>query len=78
MPETALMGPSNLSHNVPALLAAAKTSLTELATFYLTTEVTGQSQATLAARESPRTTKLYDRTADTITLQEVERIASAI
>jgi site-specific recombinase XerD len=32
----------------------------------------------LAAHESPRTTKLYDRTADEITLQEVERIASAI
>jgi plasmid maintenance system antidote protein VapI len=32
----------------------------------------------LAAHEPPRTTKLYDRTADAITLQEVERIASAI
>ena len=29
----------------------------------------------MAAHESPRTTKLYDRTADTITLDEVERIA---
>jgi hypothetical protein len=29
----------------------------------------------IAARESPRPTKLYDRTADAITLDEVERIA---
>jgi hypothetical protein len=28
----------------------------------------------MAAYESPRTTKLYDRTADVITLDEVERI----
>jgi len=28
----------------------------------------------LAAHESPRTTKLYDRTDDEITLDEVERI----
>jgi hypothetical protein len=28
----------------------------------------------MAAHESPRTTKLYDRTADVITLDEVERI----
>jgi len=29
----------------------------------------------MAAHESPRTTKLYDRTDDTITLDEVEKIA---
>jgi hypothetical protein len=29
----------------------------------------------IAAHESPRTTKLYDRTVDEITLDEVERIA---
>lgn len=29
----------------------------------------------IAAYESPRTTKLYDRTADQITLDEIERIA---
>jgi len=28
----------------------------------------------MAAHESPRTTKLYDRTSDAITLAEVERI----
>jgi hypothetical protein len=31
--------------------------------------------AQTAAHESPRTTKLYDRTSDEITLDEVERIA---
>jgi hypothetical protein len=29
----------------------------------------------MAAHESPRTTKLYDRTGDEITLDEVERIS---
>jgi hypothetical protein len=29
---------------------------------------------TMAAHESPKTTKLYDRTGDAITLDEVERI----
>jgi integrase len=33
----------------------------------------GNAQA-MAAHESPRTTKLYDRTGDEITLDEVERI----
>jgi integrase/recombinase XerD len=28
----------------------------------------------MAAHESPRTTKLYDRTADEITIEEVEKI----
>lgn len=28
----------------------------------------------IAAHESPRTTKLYDRTSDEITLDEIERI----
>ena len=31
----------------------------------------------MAAHESPRTTKLYDRTDDEITLDEVERITAA-
>jgi hypothetical protein len=50
MPETALMVPSNLSHNVPAAIETAKTCLTDLATLYLATEVAGQSQATLEAK----------------------------
>lgn len=29
----------------------------------------------IAAHESPRTTKLYDRTSDELTLDEIERIA---
>jgi hypothetical protein len=32
----------------------------------------------MAAHESPRTTKLYDRTADMITLDEVERIVLSL
>jgi integrase/recombinase XerD len=28
----------------------------------------------IACHESPRTTKLYDRTSDTLTLDEIERI----
>jgi hypothetical protein len=30
---------------------------------------------TIAAHESPRTTKLHDRTGDQITLDEIERLA---
>jgi len=33
-----------------------------------------ETAARIAAHESPRTTKLYDRTADNITLEEIERI----
>ena len=50
MPETALMVPKNLSHNVLAAIETAKTRLTDLATLYLVTEVAGQSQATLDAK----------------------------
>jgi site-specific recombinase XerD len=50
MAETALVVRSNLSHNVPAAIKAAKTHLTDLATLYLATEVAGQSQATLDAK----------------------------
>jgi integrase/recombinase XerD len=50
MAETALVVQSNLSHNVPAAIEAAKTRLTDLATLYLATEVSGQSQATLDAK----------------------------
>jgi hypothetical protein len=34
-----------------------------------------QVHQTMAAHESPRRTKLYDRTGDEITLDEVERIS---
>jgi site-specific recombinase XerD len=50
MPETALVVQSNLSHNVPAAIEATKNRLTDLAKLYLTTEVAGQSQATLDAK----------------------------
>ncbi len=33
-----------------------------------------ETAAHIAAHESPRTTKLYDRTAEAITLEEIERI----
>jgi integrase/recombinase XerD len=43
-------------------------------TAYLENGGTIENAQTIAAHESPRTTKLYDRTADEITLDEVERI----
>jgi len=44
-------------------------------TAYLENGGTIENAQTIAAHESPRTTKLYDRTSDEITLDEVERIA---
>jgi integrase/recombinase XerD len=44
-------------------------------TAYLENGGTLENAQAMAARESPRTTKLYDRTGDEITLDEVERIA---
>lgn len=44
-------------------------------TAYLENGGTLEHAQAIAAHESPRTTKLYDRTADTITLDEIERIA---
>jgi integrase len=44
-------------------------------TAYLEAGGTLESAQAMAAHESPRTTKLYDRTGDEITLDEVERIA---
>lgn len=43
-------------------------------TAYLENGGTIENAQTIAAHESPRTTKLYDRTSDEITLDEVERI----
>jgi integrase len=42
---------------------------------YLEHGGTIENAQAIAAHESPRTTKLYDRTADTLTLDEIERIA---
>ena len=43
-------------------------------TVYLENGGTLETAAHIAAHETPRTTKLYDRTADNITLEEIERI----
>jgi integrase/recombinase XerD len=43
-------------------------------TAYLEAGGTLENAQAVAAHESPRTTKLYDRTGDEITLDEVERI----
>jgi integrase len=43
-------------------------------TAYLEAGGTLENAQAMAAHESPRTTKLYDRTGDAITLDEVERI----
>jgi integrase len=44
-------------------------------TAYLNNGGTLENAQVMAAHESPRTTKLYDRTGDEITLDEVERMA---
>ena len=44
-------------------------------TAYLGAGGTLENAQAMAVRESPRTTKLYDRTGEEITLDEVERIA---
>ena len=44
-------------------------------TAYLEAGGTLENAQAMAAHQSPRTTKLYDRTGDEITLDEVERIA---
>jgi len=44
-------------------------------TVYLENGGTIDNARGIAAHESPRTTRLYDRTGDEITLDEVERIA---
>ena len=43
-------------------------------TAYLNNGGTIENAQAIAAHESPRTTKLYDRTSDNITVAEVERI----
>ena len=43
-------------------------------TTYLENGGTIEKAQQIAAHESPKTTKLYDRTSDQITLDEVERI----
>ena len=43
-------------------------------TAYLSNDGTLEHAQRIAAHASPKTTKLYDRTADTISLDEIERI----
>jgi integrase len=43
-------------------------------TAYLKNGGTVEKAQQIAAHESPKTTKLYDRTADNITLDEIEKI----
>ncbi|RPJ21211.1 MAG: integrase, partial [Planctomycetaceae bacterium] len=45
---------------------------------YLENGGTLEKAQAIASHESPRTTKLYDRTGDEITLEEVDRIAMSI
>jgi len=45
-----------------------------LLTVYMEAGGTLENAQNMAAHESPRTTKLYDRTSDVITLDEIERI----
>ena len=58
-------------------LMAGLPSSTCCHTFRATGENGGtiENAQAIAAHESPRTTKLYDRTGDQITLDEVERVA---
>lgn len=44
-------------------------------TIYMENGGTLENAQAIAAHESPRTTKLYDRTSDTLSLDEIERIA---
>jgi len=43
-------------------------------TAYLENGATVENAEAIAADESPRTTKLYDRRSDTVSLDEIERI----
>jgi hypothetical protein len=54
--------------------SAAIPSAPRAFTAYLEAGGTLENAQAMAAHESPRTTKLYDRTGDEITLDEVERI----
>lgn len=43
-------------------------------TAYIENEGTLERAQQMAAHESPRTTKLYDRTSDVITIAEIEKV----
>ena len=70
--------PSDVELNaiVPVEREVAKISgIREYTSLSLENGGTIENAQLIAAHESPRTTKLYDRTSDEITLDEVERIA---
>jgi hypothetical protein len=81
------MSPSNLPAKprassqvqLPALITEAGENASrrffEFFTAYLEAGGTIEKAQQIAAHESPKTTKLYDRTSDQITLDEIERIA---
>ncbi len=54
--------------------ASATPTCTRPITIYLKNDGRLEHAQQMAGHESPRTTKLYDRTKDEITLSEVERI----
>ena len=76
-----------MATNIPVEPSVARASLNHLPhmdarhdratgiTAYLDNGGTLENAQLVAAHESPRATKLYDRTGDEITLDEVERIA---
>ena len=53
-------------------------AVTDRLTAYLQNGGTLEHAQQIAAHQSPRTTKLYDRTKDEISLDEVERINSKV
>jgi hypothetical protein len=60
-------GTAPLPHHFPSLRATGITA-------YLLNNGSLEKAQMMANHESPRTTKLYDRTSDQISLDEVERI----
>ena len=54
--------------------ASATPTCTRPITIYLENDGRLEHAQQMAGHESPRTTKLYDRTKDEVTLREVERI----
>jgi integrase len=59
---------------IPPRALAAHTFRATGITAYLENGGTIEHAQQIAAHESPRTTKLYDRTSDAISLDEIERI----
>jgi hypothetical protein len=62
------------SHPLKSALAILLMPTLKNGTAYLEAGGSLENAQAMAAHESPRTTKLYDRTGDEITLDEVERI----